>query len=103
MTMDLLRCSDATALRFLLVVGILDFVAAACVLLPALRIQQAGLVYMVLWGGATALARVLTYYDPSVDLYGLDPGIAQTLVRTSHWALPLFMLLQTTGFFQERD
>ena len=94
MTMDLLRCSDATALQFLLVVGILDFVVAALVLLPALRVQQAGLAYMVLWGGATALARVLTYYDPSVDLYGLDPGIAQTLVRTAHWALPLFMLLR---------
>ena len=86
MTMKLLGCSQDFALVFLQVVGWLDFVAAACLFIRPLR--SAGLIYMVGWGLATAVARVASHFS----LAGLDPWMAETLVRTSHWLLPLILL-----------
>ena len=86
MTMKLLRCEQDFAMVFLQVVGWLDFVAAACLVFRPLR--SVGLIYMVGWGLATALARVFSH----LSLAGLDPWMAETLVRTSHWLLPLILL-----------
>ncbi len=86
MTMKLLGCGQETALVFLKIFGWLDFLAIVCVSIRFFRL--AGLGYMIVWGAATALARVAAY--GSAD--GLDPWLAETLVRTPHWLLPAIAL-----------
>lgn len=90
MTTEILPISEEGSLMFLEIAGWLDFVVVGLVLLPWTR--TVALIYMVLWGGATALARVLTYYDTNLPYNGLDPWLAETLVRTPHWAVPLWIL-----------
>lgn len=83
MTSALLGLSEVGTLRFLYIAGILDFVAAAALFLKPL--QRFALYYMIVWGAATAFARVCT--GPS-----LDPWLMETVVRSSHWMIPLLIL-----------
>lgn len=95
MTGDLLGLGETGCLRFLFVVGVLDLVAAAVLLVPSWR--RTGLCYMVGWGAATALARPLSHGGT------LDPWVVEALVRTPHWLVPLVLLwvisemLRSTG------
>ncbi|MFT5881841.1 MAG: hypothetical protein ACI9FG_000331 [Crocinitomicaceae bacterium] len=91
MTMDILGISEERALAFLYTVGILDFIAAIAILIPQLR--RPGLYYMVMWGGITALARILAHYDTAQKYNGMDPWIAEFVVRTSHWLFPILLLM----------
>jgi len=91
MTMGILGLDQEATLRFLLVAGWLDWIAAALLLLPAARIPALG--YMVAWGALTAAARTVAHAGTREPLFGLDPWIAETLVRTPHWALPLLALV----------
>lgn len=90
MTMKLLRCEQDFAMAFLQIVGWMDFVAAACLFIRPLK--KVGLIYMIGWGLATAFARVISHFDTASTSFGLDPWAAETLVRTSHWLLPLVLL-----------
>jgi len=91
MTMKLLSMDQENAIRFLAIVGWLDILAAVTVFLPRLRVIT--LSYMIVWGGLTALARIISHIGMAQPLYGLDPWLAETLVRTPHWMLPLLALL----------
>lgn len=87
MTMDILGIGQEPTLVLLKIAGWLDFFAALALLLRPLRF--AALLHMVAWGGLTALARVAAHFDTELSLMGLDPWLAETLVRTPHWLLPL--------------
>ena len=91
MTMDLLGISEESSKSFLYTVGVLDFAAGLAILIPVLR--RPALYYMVIWGGATALARILAHYDPAEKYNGMDPWIAECVVRTSHWMVPILLLM----------
>lgn len=91
MTMEILPLSEEASLTFLKVAGWLDFIAVTLVFLPATRL--AALSYMMLWGGATTAARIWGYYDPTLPWNGLDPWLAEALVRTPHWLIPLWLIL----------
>lgn len=91
MTMEILGVSEESSKSFLYVIGILDFVAGLAILVPCLR--RPGLYYMIAWGAATALARIVAHYDPSLNYKGMDPWIAECLVRTSHWLVPVLLLM----------
>lgn len=70
---------------FLLVVGVLDLVAALLILLPVRRAAMVGLVYCIVWGLATAAARPLAF--------GPDPWLAECLIRLPHGLVPLALLV----------
>jgi hypothetical protein len=91
MTTEILPLSEEASLLFLKTAGWLDFVVVALVFLPATRL--AALIYMGLWGGATTAARIWAYYDPTLPWKGLDPWLAEALVRTPHWLVPLWLIL----------
>lgn len=82
--------SDETARQVLLVAGILDLVAAVAIFLP--RLRKAGLIYMLIWGFLTALARPVAYLDPESLGESLGQWIPEFLIRTPHWGLPLALL-----------
>ena len=87
MTMQILDCEQDTALTFLKIAGLLDFIAVTGLWISVTR--PWALIYMIGWGAATALARVWAHN-------GIDPWLAETLVRTSHWSLPLILLYLST-------
>jgi len=90
MTIDILRFSETFALKFLYVMGILDFIVAVTIFIPALR--RLTLYYMITWGFVTAAARVVANVNSAEKYYALDPWVAETIVRTSHWLIPLILL-----------
>ena len=91
MTMDTLGISEDASKSFLYTMGILDFVAGIAILIPVLR--RPGLYYMLAWGGATSIARIWAHYDPAQKYNGMDPWIAECVVRTSHWLVPMLLLM----------
>ena len=101
MTMKMLRISQETAMLFLKTVGWLDLVAALFLVSRVTR--KWGLLYMVLWGGATALARTVSHFGIAQSKLGLDPWLAETLVRTCHWSLPLIVLGSILNHYLERS
>ena len=91
MTQGLLGLSEKGAINLLIVAGWLDIVAAVGVFFRVTQIPS--LIYMIFWGGLTALARVASNFDRSVDFFGLDPWLVESLVRTPHWLIPLLILV----------
>lgn len=91
MTMGILGVEEETARSMLYAMGVLDFIVAFCVFIPFLR--RPALYYMVLWGMATAVARIWAHYEPAQKYNGLDPWIAECVVRTVHWMIPLLLLM----------
>lgn len=90
MTTGILPISEEASLVFLEIFGWLDFGVALLLIFPKTRFY--GLGYMFCWGGVTALARIWAYCDKALPYYGLDPWLAETLVRTPHWAIPFWLL-----------
>lgn len=86
MTMNILSVSQESAFLILKIAGWLDVLAAACLFVRPLRFYA--LLYMIAWGAATALARIVAHGN-------IDPWLWETAVRTSHWMLPLLLLLLT--------
>ena len=95
MTMLCLKLdAEAAAGRFLFAAGVADFVVAVLIFVPGWRWPRAlGLVYMVLWGFATALARPWSYYEPTAATETLIRWIPEMLYRTPHFGVPLCLLL----------
>ncbi|MDF1851494.1 MAG: hypothetical protein P1U85_11715 [Verrucomicrobiales bacterium] len=101
MTMKLLFMSQETALIFLTVAGWLDILVAGTLFVP--RLREISLLYMVAWGGLTALARIASHIGLEQPLFGLDPWLAETFVRTPHWLLPLLALFLLRGLGEKTE
>lgn len=90
MTMGILGVNQETALIILSIAGWLDIIFAIGIFIPKARTLS--LYYLVLWGGATALARTVAHFDLDAAGLALDPWLFETVVRTPHWLLPLLLL-----------
>ena len=84
--------SESSAERLLLLGGILDLLAAAVIFAPGRRARLA-FGYMLLWGFLTALARPWAYFDAANASDSLNTWLPEALLRTPHFALPLYVLL----------
>ena len=84
--------SEATAGRLLLAAGILDFVVVVLLFLRGWP-RFVGLVYMVAWGFATALARPWSYYEPTAAADSLMRWIPEMIYRAPHFGIPLCLIL----------
>lgn len=93
MSMNVLNMSEDSAKYSLLAAGWLDFAVAIGIFLPWYRIRIFCLYYMVSWGFLTAIARMISHYHPAEKFYGFDPWLVETLVRSSHWLIPLVLIL----------
>ncbi len=93
MSIRVLGMSEDAAKLFLQVAGWLDSAVAILILTPWRRAILGAGIYMVAWGFVTALARVVSHYDPAVRFHGVDPWLFETLVRTAHWAIPLVVVI----------
>lgn len=90
MTRSLLPLDAREARTFLMAAGILDLLAAACLL--AGRGLRVALIYMTGWGLLTALVRAYIYYDSTVPA-SVGPAFWETAFRLCHGLVPLWFFL----------
>lgn len=92
MTINSIGVSEPVAHQLLFVAGILDFVAAVGLFMP--KIAKPFIIYCVIWGLLTALAR--TWANLQADYFSfeiLSQYLPQTLYRLPHGLLPAVLLL----------
>ncbi len=91
MTLNILPIEEPTAHLFLKVAGVLDFVISAMLFIP--RLARPALLYAILWGSLTALARVVAnfYWHDLGHTFGY--WFWEMLYRVSHASLPLLVWL----------
>ena len=88
MTINILHCQDATALTILQVAGILDIIASIGLFLKG-RIFKWSLLYCVVWGGLTAVARVVAHVELDDFFSTMHQWAYETVYRTPHFLIPL--------------
>ncbi len=86
-----LFASDRQASVFLIVMGVLDLVAAIGIFIPFLR--KWSLLYCVIWGFMTALARIYCNFDVTIPVTSFLHWWHESAYRILHGGLPLYMYL----------
>ncbi len=96
MTMRVFVCTEAQAKFFLLIAGTLDFIAAVLIFGPR-RAAYWSYVYMAVWGGLTALARVTANLYWPFWVNWLGQWWPEMVFRLPHSLIPLFLLSLMRG------
>jgi uncharacterized membrane protein len=89
MCLNILPISETTAIRFLFIAGILDFAVAILLFIP--RLWKFALLYAILWGFLTALARVFGTFSFDLTWLSLHQNLYQTVYRIPHGLIPLLL------------
>ncbi len=91
MTLNTLPISEPSAHVMLKIAGILDFVVAIAIFIP--RISYAALVYAFIWGGLTAMARLVGHFHIEFLWNSFSQWTWEMLIRLPHALIPLFVLV----------
>ena len=89
-----LGVQENIARNSLIFFGLLDFLFAIAIFLP--KIAKPALIYGVIWGFTTALARISTNFSFDFISNSLSQYVHEFLIRTPHFILPLILLLFST-------
>lgn len=92
MTMNILGVEEGRAIQFLKLAGILDFVIGVGIFLPN-RIAKWIILYAVIWGFFTTIARVWAYVEIDYFLQTMKQWFHETIFRVPHFLLPLTLYL----------
>ncbi len=87
MTIHILGTDASQTLFFLKTAGILDFLVAIGIFLPA-KFSRWFLLYAIFWGGATALARILGNFYWQFPLDSLHQWAYEAVYRFPHFLIP---------------
>lgn len=95
MVRNILPLNDEMARIFLTIAGGLDFVVSLLIFFP--KWSRAALIYAVIWGSLTALARVVAHVDLDQTLLDLLRWLPETILRIPHATIPLvvWMLIKS--------
>lgn len=96
MTMIILRMEENTAVQFLLLAGIMDFIIGVGVFLP-LRFSKWIIIYAVGWGFFTTIARVWANVEMDYFLSSANQFVFESIYRVPHFILPIVLLLLLTN------
>ena len=91
MLMNGLGLTEDASRQLLVWAGYADFVAAMALFIP--KLERSALYYMIFWGFATALARMVSYYDAQNLIGWIDGWLYQCIYRLVHGGLPLILLM----------
>ncbi|WP_109098434.1 hypothetical protein [Aquimarina sp. AU58] len=91
MTLNTLPISEPSAHAMLKIAGILDFVVAIAIFIP--RISYAALVYAFVWGGLTAIARLVGHFHIAFLWNSFSQWTWEMLIRLPHGLIPLFVMI----------
>jgi hypothetical protein len=89
MVIRVFNCSESVARTFLNIAGILDLVIAIGLFLPNKRIVSYCLVWAVIWGFSTAIARVVGNFYPHFILRSLHQTVFEMVYRVPHGLIPV--------------
>jgi hypothetical protein len=87
MLISTIGVTETAATQMLLVAGILDFIISICLFVP--RIEKYAVLYAVIWGGLTAVARTWGFFYLDFPLESLHQNLHETLIRMPHMLVPL--------------
>jgi len=87
MTILILGINETQATIFLFVVGLLDVILSVIIFVP--KISKYALVYMVVWGFLTAMARPIAGYNFHFATATLHGSLYLMTYRLSHGIIPL--------------
>lgn len=100
MTLNILPVTEPIAHSFLKIAGILDFIVAIAIFIP--KVSKMALWYMVVWGGLTAIARLVGHFY--IDFLGItfSQWTWEVFVRLPHALLPLFVIYVDKQLLDDR-
>lgn len=87
MTMSILNISEPTAYQFLTIAGVMDFIVAIGIFLPK-RWAAPFLLYTIVWGFGTSIARVWANFYPDFFVEVLHQWSWETIMRFPHFLIP---------------
>lgn len=95
MCISILGITEGTAVQFLYVAGVLDFLLAVLLFSNRRYLVRAAAIYAALWGLLTAIARVWSGFYLS-DVWGsLDQTVYETVYRLPHFIAPALLAWMT--------
>ena len=83
---------ESLANSILVIAGILDFISAALIFCKGTP-RNIGLLYMLIWGSLTAMARPWSRFDSYEIVESLNIWIPEMLYRAPHFMIPVCLLL----------
>ena len=92
MLISILGITEAQAIQFLNVAGIMDFVISIALFLPR-RMTILASAYAVAWGFATTMARIVAHFHFEFWEYSLHRWVHESLFRFPHFLIPLLLFL----------
>ena len=93
MVIQIFNCSEETAITFLYIAGIIDFILAILLFVPIPAISKSALYYAVFWGLLTAFARIVANFQIEFPLLSLHQYFYMVLYRLGHGLVPLAVVL----------
>lgn len=91
MTISLLSVNETQATQFLFVAGLLDLILSLLIFVP--KLYKYALIYMIIWGFLTALARPFSSFNQDFISASLHGSLFLMIYRLSHGIIPLIVLL----------
>lgn len=82
---------DSSARQFLIVMGILDFVAALLLFVPSKWLVRTAIWYCIIWGLLTSLARIVGNFYIEMFWQSLHQHAYESIYRLVHGGIPLLL------------
>ncbi len=92
MTMNILGVEEGTAIQLLKVAGVLDFGICLILFLPN-RIAKWIILYAIVWGFFTTIARVWSYVEIDYFMQTMKQWMHETIYRVPHFMVPAVLYL----------
>ena len=100
MTINVFGLSESASRLFLKVAGYLDMLICIGIWIP--RIRKPVLYYAAIWGGITALARIVGNFNPDYWLYSLNSWWFHAVYRIVHCIGPVIMIVIIEGVKRQK-
>ncbi|NQY04676.1 MAG: hypothetical protein HRT68_00355 [Flavobacteriaceae bacterium] len=97
MTINILPITEASAIKFLFVAALLDFLVALLIFIP--KTAKIALIYAGIWGLLTALARIVANFSFDFPWQTLHQNLYHVIYRIPHGLIPIivFLILNKNG------
>ncbi len=93
MMIDGFGIDETVSMQFLQIVGIIDLIVAVLIFVPNHWVSQTALLYCIIWGSATALARIIANFDAYIPLESFYQWMHEVVYRLPHGGVPLIVFL----------
>ncbi len=98
MTLNVFNCTETNAKIFLKIMGFLDFIASIFLFFPKTR--NLGLVYCILWGFLTTIARPYAYVQLDLGMIKFLYWLSEAMIRVPHFGIPLSQFIKNQKNFK---